>query len=263
MPFLSAPDSSWPGSYAAVEAELATALGQWQPRIEHIGSTSVPDLHAKPLIDVVVGLPGDAVDDPGLRKALDGMGYRQASHQASLGRRIFVRRGSAPSVNAHVVPYGGEAWTQLLLTRDLLREDPEVAASYVAMKQQADKESGGDYRKYRARKEAWFAERTPRLETFHRSRSDRPLDLAALNAGVAYGDTPVSPQTGGVIVPLEGPPGSQTNPIAGPGVATEPIGGGNVEYHAAEGGLVQEFRDADGNYRVDVVSGGSGSPSPS
>lgn len=261
MAFLSSPDGSWPASYAVVEADLGAALEQWHPRIEHIGSTSVPDLHAKPLIDVVVGVPDEAVDDPGLPKALDALGYRQASHQATLGRRIFIRRGSPPPVNAHVVPHEGEAWTQLLLTRDLLREDPEVAASYVAMKQQADADSGGDYRKYRARKEAWFAELTPRLEAFHRARSDRPLDLAALNAGIAYGD-PVTPPSGGVIVPLEGAPGSQTNPIAGPGVETEPIGGGNVEYRAADGGQVQEFRDANGNYRVDVVGGGSGSPSP-
>jgi GrpB-like predicted nucleotidyltransferase (UPF0157 family) len=266
--FLSDPDTTWPASYQEVRAELADAVGTWRPQFEHIGSTSVADLTAKPLIDVLVGVDADAVDVPALREAFEKLGYRQASRQPSLGRRIFIRRGSPPSVNVHVVPYEGEAWTQLLLTRDLLRDAPEVAASYVAMKQAADAESGGDYRKYRARKVAWFEQLAPRLEEFHRSRSGGPLDLAALNAGMSYSPgedrTPIGPATNGYVIDVHAAAGSQENPIAGSGVQRVVDAGGDaVEIISAEpGGLVQEYRDSDGTYRVDAAGGGSGSPSP-
>jgi len=265
MPFLSSPNGSWPDAYASVEADLNAALAHWEPRIEHIGSTSVPNMHAKPLIDVVVGVDAEAVDVPELRAAIEQLGFRQASHQSSLRRRIFVRRSGGLSVNLHVVPAGGEAWTQLLLTRDLLRQDPEVAASYVAMKQQADVDSGGDYRKYRARKEAWFAELTPRFAQFHRSRSGGPLDMAALNTGMAYSPveilTPVTDPGSGIRVPLDGEWGTQGNPILGPGVTIRPEQGVNDGWaYAEDGGLVQEFLAPDGTYRIDVVA--SASPSP-
>lgn len=265
MPFLSSPDSSWPDAYASVQADLNDALAQWEPRIEHIGSTSVPGLHAKPLIDVVVGVDAEAVDVPELRTAIEQLGFRQASYQSSLGRRIFIRRTPSPAVNVHLVPHQGEAWTQLLLTRDLLREDEEAARSYVAMKQAADAESAGDYRRYRARKEAWFAELTPRFEEFHRSRSEGPIDLAALITGMAYSPveilTPVNDPGPGIRDPLDGEWGTQGNPILGPGVNIRPEQGVNDGWaYAEDGGLVQEFMAPDGTYRIEAV--GSASPSP-
>jgi GrpB-like predicted nucleotidyltransferase (UPF0157 family) len=115
------------------EAErLRAALGPLARGIEHYGSTSVPGLVAKPILDVLVG--ADAPDDPALFvAALAPLGYEHASWAGVPGHHVFGR-GERRTHLVHVVRYGGEEWRAALRFRDALRADPALAAEYARLK---------------------------------------------------------------------------------------------------------------------------------
>ena len=127
---------AWPGQFR-VEAEvLRTALAVLAPRIEHFGSTAVPGLAAKPIVDILLGVrqPAD-VDAHAAR--LRNFGYVLAPHAGYDGdeRRFLVRtvRG-VRTHHVHVVDVVSKAWHRLLLFRDLLRMDAQLAVEYGNLK---------------------------------------------------------------------------------------------------------------------------------
>jgi GrpB-like predicted nucleotidyltransferase (UPF0157 family) len=135
-------DERWPEFSAAERARLAAALGSRALAIEHIGSTSVPGLAAKPTIDTCVGVADMSVIDE-LRPIVVGLGYRELRlNDADWGYAPL--RASGMKFNTHFVPYGGERWQYYLDFRDYLRAHPDVAAAYAALKLANAEEFGGD-----------------------------------------------------------------------------------------------------------------------
>jgi GrpB-like predicted nucleotidyltransferase (UPF0157 family) len=142
-------DDRWPAVYAQLAAALRTALGNRLLHVEHIGSTSVPGLAAKPIVDVDVTV-ADPTDEDAYVADLERAGFvfvirEPAWHQ----HRLF--RLDEPAANVHVFgPDCPEAIRHVLL-RDWLREHPDDAAEYVAVKLDAAAaataagESGRDY----------------------------------------------------------------------------------------------------------------------
>ena len=126
-------DPSWPRSFEAIRDRIIPAIGEFVTAIEHIGSTSVPGLAAKPIIDIDVLLRSS----DGLRvviAALEGLGYQ---HQGTLGipgRDAFV----APShdVRHHLYVCSPEApeFQRHIMFRDYLRQHPKDAAEYARLK---------------------------------------------------------------------------------------------------------------------------------
>jgi len=122
-------DPAWPLRFAALRAPLAEALAGVAERIEHVGSTAVPGLAAKPIVDVQV-----AVADPDgeelFRPALERLGYvlrvREPGHQ--------MFRTPALDVHVHVWRAGGEDERRHLLFRDWLRRDDADRARYEGVK---------------------------------------------------------------------------------------------------------------------------------
>lgn len=136
---------SWPARFR-VEAEvLRVALGSLAPLIEHIGSTAVPGLAAKPIIDMMVGVADPAAVDAQADR-LANFGYRLVSGIEYLqpGRRLLVRsvRG-VKTHQVHVVEAFGENWHRLLLFRDMLRLDRSLAESYEALKRRLAEQHAG------------------------------------------------------------------------------------------------------------------------
>ena len=134
-----APDPRWPDLFAAERDAVAIALAPWLVGVpEHIGSTAVPGLCAKPVIDVALGV--DALDEMAARiAALVAIGfvYRPEYEDRIPERRYFVRAaGGTPRVHLHAVVLGERLWRQHLRFRDALREDPELLAAYAALKRQ-------------------------------------------------------------------------------------------------------------------------------
>lgn len=133
-------DPTWPGQFAAVGALLRRACGAWAARIDHIGSTSVPGLAAKPLIDVQVSVARpDDLDDPDhpARRRLEDEGFVLV-HDNDDRRKRFLRlrdsRDGRLDVNLHVRREGCVSEQQALLFRDYLRARPSARLRYEAEK---------------------------------------------------------------------------------------------------------------------------------
>jgi GrpB-like predicted nucleotidyltransferase (UPF0157 family) len=131
-------DPSWPAAFTAEATRLAQALGEIAKGIEHYGSTAVPGLRAKPILDILVGV--SSLDDWEKCKApLEQLGYDYAVH-AGVPRGHIFGRGRDSTERTHlvnVVEYLSDEWTSNLALRDALRRDAVLRASYLAIKEQA------------------------------------------------------------------------------------------------------------------------------
>ena len=124
-------DASWPARFEAERQRLSAAIGADAVAIEHIGSTAVPGLAAKPIIDILVTV--DAVEpDDGFRGRLEAAGYvlrvREPEH------RMF--RTAARDVHVHVWAAEHEAVARYLVFRDWLRHDAADRALYERRKRE-------------------------------------------------------------------------------------------------------------------------------
>lgn len=100
--------------------------------IEHIGSTSVPGLCAKPIVDIAVGVRKLELTDEQIA-AMERLGYEYLGEYGLPGR-LFFRKGEPRTHNVHVVEHGGEHWERQLVFRDALRADPEERQRYDELK---------------------------------------------------------------------------------------------------------------------------------
>jgi GrpB-like predicted nucleotidyltransferase (UPF0157 family) len=127
-------DPRWPSWFQVDAGEIARALGPRLRGLEHFGSTAVPGLAAKPIIDILVApnaWPLDAQD----RQALEAIGYEHLGEAGVPGRQYFRRRGEH-STNLAVTDFDGPIWRDNLLLRDFLRSHPDTALAYAECKRQ-------------------------------------------------------------------------------------------------------------------------------
>ena len=125
-------DPAWAAAYERERVQIAAALGEWARAIEHIGSTAVPGLRAKPVIDILVAVDRlDRVGDYAARLA--PLGYMHRSHEDD-DVRLFFRKGTPRSHHLHIVRWGGQEHRRHVLFRDVLRAQPDVAQEYAALK---------------------------------------------------------------------------------------------------------------------------------
>jgi GrpB-like predicted nucleotidyltransferase (UPF0157 family) len=151
-------DPVWPVLFAAEARLLRRHLGDRGAELHHIGSTAVPGLAAKPILDIAVGLPSEGFDEEVAAAigALRRLGYRYLGNRRGLGGH-FLEKGPWP-VRTHAVqlhPAGGRELARLLRFRALLRANPPLAGEYQAIKQALAARSGGDRRLYLWYKAHW------------------------------------------------------------------------------------------------------------
>lgn len=125
-------DPAWPERFGEVAAELRAALGDRALRVEHIGSTSVPGLAAKPVIDVQVSV-ADLEPFPPVREALTNLGYTWHDDCPDARKWLFSR-AEPYRVNLHVRVAGEFSEQASLLLRDYLRASASARARYEATK---------------------------------------------------------------------------------------------------------------------------------
>lgn len=128
-------DPDWPAVGRTLCEQLREAAGALALDVAHVGSTAVPDLEAKPILDLALGTPSDTLD-PSLDRLLRDLGYHYLADTGSAGGHLFALR-SAPDVNTvhlHVVAYEGPQWHNYLVFRDVLRSDPEMRRAYAEVK---------------------------------------------------------------------------------------------------------------------------------
>jgi len=123
---------AWAEAFKQERELLHNTVGSAGIAIEHVGSTSVPGLSAKPVLDIALGLPASADTDSVARK-LTQIGYEDRGENGIPGRR-FMRRGRPTLVHLHIVAYGGELWQNHLLFRDRLRTSNVLRDRYAALK---------------------------------------------------------------------------------------------------------------------------------
>jgi GrpB-like predicted nucleotidyltransferase (UPF0157 family) len=127
-------DPAWPGRFRQEEARIRAALGEGALSVEHIGSTSVPGLAAKPIIDVLLVVE-DSGDEASYLPALEGAGYVLRVREPDLEEhRMF--RTPAKDVHVHVYSAGSKEIERYLLLRDHLREDERDRTLYAKTKRE-------------------------------------------------------------------------------------------------------------------------------
>ena len=135
--------ATWPTEFEAISSSLHDALGALALRIDHIGSTSVPGLPAKDVIDVQLTVA--ALDRDRLTRAVARVGFAEqgighdhrppgATGPDDDWRKLFFQAGSGRPVNLHVRVAGRPNQRYPLLFRDYLRAHPESAAAYANLK---------------------------------------------------------------------------------------------------------------------------------
>ncbi|MFB3909072.1 MAG: GrpB family protein [Candidatus Eisenbacteria bacterium] len=139
---------SWGWLFAFEAARIRDACGPRVVRVEWIGSTSVPSLLAKPILDLMPGIrtpkDGEASIAP-----MEALGYEYKGEFGIPGRFYFVRRRDGRSiVHAHFFPVDTPDWERHLLFRDRLRRDPATAAAYAALKSALAVRFAGDREAY-------------------------------------------------------------------------------------------------------------------
>ncbi len=143
-------DPNWPSLYEQEKDRIVAALGEGIVQIEHIGSTSVPGLAAKPIIDIAVGIANfeEAKVYVPMIEALD---YTyEPEFEVDLPERRFFWKG-LPSLHTHhihVAEPGSLEWIKPIVFRDYLREHPEEARQYQVLKRELAVRCGSDMEAY-------------------------------------------------------------------------------------------------------------------
>jgi len=132
---LAAPNKLWNDAYESEAEAIRLALGDAALGIEHVGSTAIPDIKAKPIIDIMVGIKRFE-DGPKLVGAMEAIGYDYAGKDIVPDDHIFGRgiKGETRTHLVHVVEYHGYHWNRMLAFRDALRADPGLARAYERLK---------------------------------------------------------------------------------------------------------------------------------
>ena len=125
-------DPAWARQYAEVEARITGALGPTAVVVEHVGSTSVPGLDAKPFLDVLLLVP-DPADEAAYVPRLEEAGFLLHVREPGWHQHRFLRAHD-PEVQVHVFAVGSEEAERMLAFRDHLRTDETDRALYLETK---------------------------------------------------------------------------------------------------------------------------------
>jgi GrpB-like predicted nucleotidyltransferase (UPF0157 family) len=150
-------DPRWPELFAKLRSQVGAALGGLAVSIEHVGSTAVPGMPAKPVIDMDVVIPS-AADLPAMIERLATLGYVHQGDLGIPGREAFEPPPDTPPHHLYVCPLGGEEYRRHLLFRDHLRAHPDAARAYGDLKRDAARRFREDRESYTEAKSAFVAE---------------------------------------------------------------------------------------------------------
>jgi GrpB-like predicted nucleotidyltransferase (UPF0157 family) len=155
---ISAYSSEWPRQYRDEVQLLRTVLPD-HVALEHIGSTSVPGMPAKPIIDMMLGADS-LVEMQTFISDLERLGYEyMPQHELEMPQRKFLAKPRVRPRHFHLhgVVKGGRFWQDHLRFRDRLRQDPEAATRYAELKRQLAQSFGDDRAGYTSAKSEFIS----------------------------------------------------------------------------------------------------------
>jgi GrpB-like predicted nucleotidyltransferase (UPF0157 family) len=149
----------WVIQFNDIKSQLETALSGLECSIEHVGSTSVPNLDAKPIIDIDIVYQTKS-DFEKIKLGLEKIGYYHNGNQGLEGRDVFKRAGQLSNEvldkikhHLYVCPTDSKALERHLLSRNYLRKNEEARIKYQQMKYELAEQSNQDRKKYQELKE--------------------------------------------------------------------------------------------------------------
>lgn len=185
----------WPNDFQNIQQELQEVLSEFFPVIEHFGSTSVPGLSAKPVIDIAVGIPDLSMLDDLVQPMMDsGYIYYQAFNEAMPERRLFVglkKQSEQPGfpsmftkeddiphelINAHrkshvhVWQIGSSEWTRHIAFREYLKRHKDVRLKYQQLKEQLAERNWKDGMEYNDAKNDFIKREEQKAIAWYRNR---------------------------------------------------------------------------------------------
>jgi GrpB-like predicted nucleotidyltransferase (UPF0157 family) len=144
--FIAERDPTWFGRGMSERERILRSAREHVVAVEHIGSTGVPAIAARPIVDIMIGVERmqEAAE---LRKALIELGYERCGNAGMPGRAYYRKRGVL-ECDVHVVKFEGELWNDAIALRDFLRRSPAEAANWAGAKRRAAREGGDSLLKY-------------------------------------------------------------------------------------------------------------------
>ena len=141
-------DPDWPGEFISESRRVQEVLGEKVVDVHHVGSTAVNNLIAKPIIDLLVEVadlePIDAMTD-----SFIGAGYEVRGESGIPGRRFLTRNEEGQRTHdIHIFQTGHDEIAKMLLFRDRLRENPDIATSYANLKRELAAKFHDDVSRY-------------------------------------------------------------------------------------------------------------------
>lgn len=142
VPAVVAYDDAWPASFERERAALTPVLAPWATTpVEHIGSTAIPGMPAKPLLDLMVGVA--SLQDAGAAaEAVERHGWARRVHRVDARLVVLVHEGM-DRCSLQITGSGSELWRERLAFRDALRGDPGLVAAYATLKRDLLTAAGG------------------------------------------------------------------------------------------------------------------------
>ena len=156
---LTAYEAGWPAAFAAERDRLLATFASQLLRVEHFGSTAVPGMPAKPIVDILAGVASMQVADA-LFEPILAAGYTTSrAYNAMLAdRRWFMRSSEGRRTHhLHVVVADGNVWTERLAFRDALRASADLAQHYADLKRELAARFRCDREAYTQAKSAFVA----------------------------------------------------------------------------------------------------------
>jgi len=181
-------DPGWPATFAALRDQITGALGPLAQRIEHVGSTAVPGLPAKPIIDLDVVIATRA-DLPEVIARLAALGYRHEGDLGIPGREAFTSLGAAPAHHLYVCTADSRELASHLTFRDYLRTHPGQASAYAELKRSLAARYRSDRDAYGRGKTAFIEQA---LATAAEPHPTRPIPVLLITGVVGVGKTTVT-----------------------------------------------------------------------
>ena len=160
-------DPQWKDLFRSERLELEREMGDLILSIEHIGSTAIPGLAAKPVVDIMVCVGGQR--DPGdYLERLSDLGYRYVE-QEDEPHRIFFVKGRPRTYHLHLVVQGSATYWEHLIFRDYLLENEEALRRYESLKRELASRFRNDRESYSNGKRE-FIQRAVALARSNRER---------------------------------------------------------------------------------------------